>query len=341
MTSWLALGHEPRAICSRRRPAGVATLRPGIRRSVGPRKKSDRATSAAGEMKARRDRRLQCGARLLDFSQPAIMGVLNVTPDSFSDGGRFWHGSADLDQLRATARAMLDGGAKVLDVGGESTRPGAEPVDEAEECRRVLPVIEALADLDVIISIDTRKPTVARRAAAAGATLLNDVSGFRDRAMIEVLAETGMAGCIMHMQGDPSSMQDEPRYADVVAEVRDFFIERVAACRAAGIEGPRLLLDPGFGFGKTLEHNLALLRDLETLRVGGLPLLAGLSRKRMIGTLTGRAVGERVVGSVVAAVLAVERGADMVRVHDVEATADGLSVLRVLEGAGAAGVAAR
>jgi len=271
---------------------------------------------------------------MLDLRVTRIMGVLNVTPDSFSDGGRLWRDDRDLSAFRAAAEMMLAAGAAILDVGGESTRPGADPVDEAEECRRVIPVIEALSGLDTIVSVDTRKPGVARRAAAAGARLLNDVSGFRDPAMIEVLADTGLAGCIMHMQGEPRTMQAEPRYGDVVAEVRNFFEERVAACRAAGVAENRLVLDPGFGFGKTLAHNLALLRDLEALRVGGLPILVGLSRKRMIGTITGRDMPDRLVGSVAAALLAAERGADIVRVHDVAETADALRMLQALTDTG-------
>jgi len=279
-------------------------------------------------------RQFDCGGLMLDLRVTRIMGVLNVTPDSFSDGGRLWREDRDLSAIRAAAEMMLAAGAAILDVGGESTRPGADPVDEAEECRRVIPVIEALSGLDTIVSVDTRKPGVARRAAAAGARLLNDVSGFRDPAMIEVLADTGLAGCIMHMQGEPRTMQAEPRYGDVVAEVRNFFEERVAACRAAGVAENRLVLDPGFGFGKTLAHNLALLRDLEALRVGGLPILVGLSRKRMIGTITGRDMPDRLVGSVAAALLAAERGADIVRVHDVAETADALRMLQALTDTG-------
>ncbi|MBX3706918.1 MAG: dihydropteroate synthase [Pseudomonadales bacterium] len=275
---------------------------------------------------------LSCGSRVLSLAEPGIMGILNLTPDSFSDGGRFWRGGVDVPRIVDAARAMLAAGAAIIDVGGESTRPGADPVDEAEECRRVLPVVAALAELDAVISVDTRKAGVARRAAAAGAHLVNDVSGLRDPAMIEALAATGLAGCIMHMQGEPRTMQAAPIYVDVVQEVRDFFADRVAACRAAGIAPDRLLLDPGFGFGKTLEHNLALLRRLEALRVEGLPLLVGLSRKRMIGALTGRAIGDRMAGSVVAAVLAVERGANLVRVHDVTETADALRLLQAVEG---------
>jgi dihydropteroate synthase len=283
---------------------------------------------------------LACGGRSLHLGMPRVMGVLNITPDSFSDGGTLWGGAPDLARIRGVAEGMLATGAAVLDIGGESTRPGAVAVDAAEECRRVIPVVEALADLDIILSIDTRKPEVARLAAAAGARLLNDVGGFRDPAMIEVLAATGMAGCIMHMQGEPGTMQDAPVYGDVVAEVRAFFVDRIAACKAAGIAPTRLILDPGFGFGKTYTHNVALLRGLERLRVDGLPLLVGLSRKRMIGTITGRDPADRVAGSVAAALFAVARGANLLRVHDVADTVDALRVIAAL-GDGAARQAER
>jgi dihydropteroate synthase len=258
------------------------------------------------------------------------MGVINVTPDSFSDGGRLFAGTPDLPRILDLAQAMIAEGAAILDVGGESTRPGAEPVASDDECRRVLPVVERLLDLDIIVSVDTSKPAVARRALAAGAHLVNDVTGGRDPAMREVVAASAAALCVMHMQGEPRTMQAAPHYRDVVAEVRAFLAARVAECRAAGIGDERLLLDPGFGFGKTLQHNLALLRDLPQLRVDGLPLLVGLSRKAMIGTLTGRPLERRAAGSAAAALLAAERGADVVRVHDVAETADALAVLAAL-----------
>lgn len=270
---------------------------------------------------------VRCGSRSLDLAAPAIMGVLNLTPDSFSDGGRFWRGTPDVAAARAAAEGMIAAGAAVLDVGGESTRPGAPAVDWQEECRRVIPVLEALADLDIVLSVDTRKPEVAQRAIAAGACLINDVGGFREPGMLEVLAGSGAGGCIMHMQGEPRTMQHAPAYRDVVGEVRAFFADRVAACAAAGVAPERLLLDPGIGFGKTLEHNLALLTNLERLRIGTIPLLVGVSRKRMIGAITGRELPDRLVGSVAAALLAVQRGADLVRVHDVAETADALRML--------------
>ncbi|MAT84369.1 MAG: dihydropteroate synthase [Gammaproteobacteria bacterium] len=257
------------------------------------------------------------------------MGVINVTPDSFSDGGRFVARDAavDLGRVAESAQAMLEAGAAVLDVGGESTRPGAAAVSEAEETRRVMPVLERLLDLDAVISLDTSKPELAARALASGVHLVNDVGGGRDPRMLEVLAASTGAYCVMHMQGEPRTMQQDPQYRDVVTEVRDFLAARVADCERAGISRERLLIDPGFGFGKTLAHNLALLRALPALRVAGTALLVGLSRKRMIGAITGREVGQRAAGSAAAALLAAERGADVVRVHDVAETADALQVL--------------
>lgn len=279
-------------------------------------------------------RALRCGARTLELSTTRVMGVLNITPDSFSDGGRFLSGRADLPAVVDAAHAMLEDGAAILDVGGESTRPGAEAVTEAEELRRVMPVLERLLELDTIVSLDTCKPAVARRALGAGVHLINDVTGGRDPAMIDVLAGSDAAFCLMHMQGEPRTMQNAPSYADVVGEVRRFLVQQAAACRQAGIAADRLVLDPGFGFGKTLVHNLTLLRRLDALRVDDIALLCGISRKRMIGTITGRPVAERTVGSVAAAMLAAERGADLVRVHDVAATVDALKVLAALQDEG-------
>ena len=272
---------------------------------------------------------LQCGSIPLDLDRPVVMGVLNVTPDSFSDGGRF----PDPDSAVAAAERMAADGAALIDVGGESTRPGSAPVDEAEELRRVLPVIERLAGrLPIPVSIDTRKPGVMRRAIEAGASLVNDVGALRAPGAVEAVAGSGAAVCLMHMQGEPGTMQDSPRYADVVTEVRDFLRRRVAACEAAGIGRARIAVDPGFGFGKTLEHNLALLAALPVLAADGLPLLVGLSRKRMIGALTGRGDGERLAGSLAAAVVAAQNGARIVRAHDVRETVD---ALRVVAAAGA------
>ena len=273
---------------------------------------------------------LDCNGRTLDLSQPRVMGILNVTPDSFSDGGRFLAREAALDQ----ARVMAAAGAAIIDVGGESTRPGAEPVSEAEELERVIPVIEALRrEIELPISVDTSKPAVMREAVRAGAGLINDVNALRAPGALEAAAEAGVPVCLMHMQGEPRTMQRDPRYQDVVAEVRDFLADRIAACEAAGIPAKRLLVDPGFGFGKTLEHNLTLLRRLHELTSLGRPLLVGLSRKSMLGALTGRPVEARQAASLAAAVLAAERGAAIIRVHDVAETVDALAVTRaVMEG---------
>ncbi|MEM8765961.1 MAG: dihydropteroate synthase [Pseudomonadota bacterium] len=261
------------------------------------------------------------------------MGVLNITPDSFSDGGRlFVDGRPDLQTIHAAAAAMVEAGAAIIDVGGESTRPGAEPVPEADELARVLPVLEALDGLEAVISVDTSKPAVAAAAVDAGCGLINDVTGLADPAMLDVLANSSAAVCIMHMQGEPRTMQNAPEYDDVLIDVGAQLAERVQRARDAGIADNRLCIDPGFGFGKTLEHNLALLAGLETLRIRQLPLLVGLSRKRMIGALTGAPVEERMAGSIAAAVLAAERGADILRVHDVRETVQALKILEGLRG---------
>ncbi|MCB1685894.1 MAG: dihydropteroate synthase [Pseudomonadales bacterium] len=278
--------------------------------------------------------RLECGSRALSLAGPRVMGILNLTPDSFSDGGRFsagaGSGTVDLGRVRAAAEEMLAAGADILDIGGESTRPGAAPVAESEELGRVMPAIEALLELDTILSVDTRKAGVARAALAAGVQMINDVSALDDPLMLEVLAQSSAAVCLMHMQGEPATMQQQPQYDDVVGTVRDFLEERVARCVAAGIGPQRICIDPGFGFGKRLTHNLTLLRGLASVRVRDLPILVGLSRKRMIGDLTGRGPEQRLAGSVAAALLAVEQGANIVRVHDVAATVDALKVLDAL-----------
>lgn len=271
--------------------------------------------------------RLECGARTLDLSAPAVMGVLNVTPDSFSDGGR--HDS--LEAARAHARQMVADGAAIIDVGGESTRPGARPVPEQQELDRVLPVVEAIAaELDVVISVDTSSPALMREAAAAGAGLINDVRALRRNGALAAAADTGLAVCLMHMQGEPATMQDDPRYTDVVAEVRDFLRERVVACREAGIADNRLVLDPGLGFGKTDAHNLRLLARLADVGFDNLPLLVGMSRKGTLGRLLDRPVDERLAGSLAVAVLAAERGARIVRAHDVRETVDALRLTRAV-----------
>jgi dihydropteroate synthase len=272
---------------------------------------------------------LRCGSQVLELGTPQVMGVLNTTPDSFSDGGRY----AGTDEAVAHGLRMAAEGAAIIDVGGESTRPGAASVSAAEECARVVPVIERLrSECPAIISVDTSKPEVMQAAAAAGAGLINDVRALRTPGALAVAQASGCAVCLMHMQGEPATMQQAPHYQDVAAEVREFLAARLAAARAAGIAQDRLLIDPGFGFGKTMAHNLALLRQLDRLCSLGVPVLVGLSRKSMIGTLTGRAAGERVHGSVALAVLAVTRGARIVRAHDVAATVDALKVTAAVMG---------
>jgi dihydropteroate synthase len=255
------------------------------------------------------------------------MGVVNVTPDSFSDGGKF----ADTDAAIAHARRLVDDGAAVLDIGGESTRPGALAVSAAAELQRILPVLDALHDSGVPISIDTSKPEVMREALAHGADIINDVNAFRAAGALDLVASSSVGLCIMHMQGEPRSMQNAPHYDDVVAEVSTFLIERARAAEAAGVARDRIAIDPGFGFGKTLEHNLQLLRCLGHLTEFGWPVLVGISRKSMLGRITGRDVDERAHASVAAALLAVMRGARIVRAHDVRATCDALAVLHAVE----------
>jgi dihydropteroate synthase len=278
---------------------------------------------------------LVCGRIALTLDRPRVMGVLNVTPDSFSDGGRF----VDRHAALAHARGMLDDGVDIVDVGGESTRPGSAPISDSEEIARVVPLIEALRDecdaRGVVLSIDTRKPAVMRAAIGAGAGFVNDVGALRADGALDVVASAAqpVGVCLMHMQGEPATMQQHVNYTDVVAEVKAFLAERTAACQRAGIAANRIALDPGFGFGKTVAHNLALLRWLEELVALGYPVAVGLSRKSTIGALTGRDVEDRVAGSVAAALIAVERGAAIVRVHDVRETVDALNVWRGVEGA--------
>ena len=275
---------------------------------------------------------LKCGTRTIDLARPVVMGVLNVTPDSFSDGGRF----ADLGGAVEHGLRMAEQGAAIIDVGGESTRPGASPVDADDEIRRVIPVIKKLRTrTDAVISVDTSKPQVMRAAVSAGAELINDVRALTEVGALEALAATQCAVCLMHMKGNPQNMQTLPHYDDVVGEVRLFLEERVRACRAAGVGADRIVIDPGFGFGKTLEHNLELLRHLaelclaagEDLPDAGLPIMVGLSRKSTVGHLTGRPAGERVYGSIALALMAVLNGARIVRVHDVGPTMDALKVV--------------
>ncbi len=259
---------------------------------------------------------LRCGRYLLPLDRPLLMGVVNVTPDSFSDGGKFFAPQAAVAQ----ARKLLAEGADLVDIGGDSTRPGASPVSENEELGRILPVLEALHDAPV--SVDTRRPAVMRAALAAGASMINDVEALRAPGALEAVASSGCGLCLMHMQGEPQTMQKAPRYGDVMREVGDFLAARIAACEGAGIARERLVADPGFGFGKTLEHNLALLRRLPELSRLGVPLLAGWSRKSSLSRLTGRGPDERLAGSLAAALLALLGGARILRVHDVKETRD-------------------
>jgi len=254
------------------------------------------------------------------------MGIVNVTADSFSDGGQF------LDLARAVAHGeqLAAEGADLVDVGGESTRPGAAPVPVEEELARVIPVVRALAAKGIAVSVDTMKPEVMRAAAQAGCAMLNDVNGFRAPGAIEAAAASGVAVCAMHMRGTPATMQADPRYDDVVAEVRDFLAARARQFETAGVPRDRIVLDPGFGFGKNFAHNVALVKGLGAIAALGYPVLAGLSRKRMIGEITGRGVDDRVAGSVAAALAAVQNGASIVRVHDVKPTVDALRVWAAL-----------
>jgi len=280
-------------------------------------------TVAAGRPAAR----WACGGTTLDLAVPRVMGVVNVTPDSFFDGGRFFDRGRALDH----ARALRADGADVIDIGGESTRPGAHPVSTAEELARILPLVDALASEGVLVSVDTMKPEVMREAVAAGAAIVNDVRALRESRALAAVAATGAGVCLMHMQGEPRTMQADPVYGDVVREVREFLVERATACVAAGIARERIAIDPGIGFGKTVAHNLALLRQLGDLAATGYPVLVGVSRKSTIGALTGQAAPDRLAGSVAAALAAVARGARIVRAHDVRATVDALRVWLAIE----------
>lgn len=271
---------------------------------------------------------LVCGQRKLDLSRPALMGVLNVTPDSFSDGGRFLAEQAAVEQ----AHAMVEAGASIIDIGGESTRPGAEPVSESEELDRVLPVLDALhGSVDAVLSVDTIKPAVMRSACAAGAGLINDVRALQEPGALEAAAQTEAAVCLMHMQGQPRTMQDNPVYDDVVADVATFLGERVRAAETAGVDAGRLLIDPGFGFGKALNHNLTLLKSLDALATVGPPILVGMSRKSMFAKLLGDMPPmERIPASIAAASIAVYNGARIVRTHDVASTQQGVTLAQAL-----------
>lgn len=260
---------------------------------------------------------------MLELTSPAVMGVLNVTPDSFSDGGQF----ANLESALQRARRMLAEGAAILDVGGESTRPGAALVSEQEELDRVIPVIEAICkESSVLVSVDTSKPAVMRAAAAAGAAMINDVFALQATGALETAAELQLPVCLMHMQGDPRTMQAEPKYVDVVADVTLFLQQRVAQCEQAGMARELLIVDPGFGFGKTPQQNIELLANLRQLQTLGCPVLIGVSRKSTLGVMTGRDVGDRQAAGIAAAVVAVLQGARIVRTHDVAETLDAVRV---------------
>jgi dihydropteroate synthase len=274
--------------------------------------------------------RLTFGSRVLDLARPQVMGILNVTPDSFSDGGRFTGRDAALRH----AAQMVAAGATFIDVGGESTRPGARQVSPTEELERVAPVVEAIArDLDVVISVDTSTPAVMREVARLGAGLINDVRSLQRDGALDAAAATGLPVCLMHMLGEPADMQDDPQYENVTAEVRQFLAARMDACEAAGIGRERIILDPGFGFAKTVEHNLSLFKNLQQLEALGRPVLVGVSRKSMIGKVLGREVDGRLYGSLALAALAVAKGASIIRVHDVAETVDVVRMIAAVENA--------
>lgn len=274
--------------------------------------------------------RLSCGNRVLDLAQTHVMGILNVTPDSFSDGGQY----SQLDAALRHAEAMVLAGATLIDVGGESTRPGARVVSPLEELERVAPIVERInRELDVIISVDTSTPAVMREAARLGAGLINDVRSLRREGALDAAAATGLPVCLMHMLGEPGDMQDNPHYQDVTREVGEFLFERMAQCASVGIPAERIILDPGFGFAKTLQHNLSLFKHMEALHALGRPLLVGVSRKSMIGQALNRPVGERLHGGLALAALASFKGARILRVHDVAETVDVVRMIAAVESA--------
>ena len=276
---------------------------------------------------------LECAGRRLDLSRPVVMGIINVTPDSFSDGATLYRGSnLDIERAMTRAREMVASGAAILDIGGESTRPGASPVSVNEEMDRVLPLVARIAaELETVISVDTSTPVLMREAANAGAGLLNDVRALTREGALEAAAAADVPICLMHMQGEPGNMQVAPHYDDVVEDVCEYLQSRIVSCERQGIARNRLLLDPGFGFGKSVTHNLKLLRELPRLAAIGLPLVVSLSRKSLIGKLLGREVGQRLPASLALAVLAAQRGAAVIRTHDVAATVDAVSMLMALE----------
>jgi dihydropteroate synthase len=270
---------------------------------------------------------LLCGRFELTFKRPLVMGILNITPDSFSDGSLHFQ----TDRAIAHARRLIDEGADIIDIGAESTRPGAQPVDVEQELQRLLPVIEALRPHNVPISVDTFKPLVMQRALQAGADMINDIYGFRQPGAIEAVADSNCGLCVMHMQGEPRTMQSAPRYDDVVADIRAFLVERVEALQTAGVNTSRVVIDPGFGFGKTAAQNYALLRRIAELQFDNYPLVVALSRKSMIGHVTGREAQDRLGGSVAGALAGIARGAKIVRVHDVALTLDAIKVWQAVE----------
>jgi dihydropteroate synthase len=270
---------------------------------------------------------LKAGRFSLSLERPLLMGIVNVTPDSFSDGGQFVSPGRALEH----ATRLLEEGADILDLGGESSRPGAQPIDTQEELRRVLPVLERVVELPVPISVDTCKPEVMSRAIATGAAMINDIRALRAPGALDAVVGSDVAVCLMHMQGEPATMQTSPYYADVVSEVEQFLLERATAVLNHGIRHECIVLDPGFGFGKTPQHNLELIRALPRLRATGFPILAGLSRKGLFGKIVGREAAQRLHASAAGALLAAQRGASIVRVHDVAATRDSLLVLRAID----------
>lgn len=274
--------------------------------------------------------RLPCGNRVLDLAHAHVMGILNVTPDSFSDGGRF----SQLDAALRHAESMVAAGATLIDVGGESTRPGARSVSPTEELERVAPIVERIhRELDVIISVDTSTPAVMRETARLGAGLINDVRSLQRDGALDAAAATGLPVCLMHMLGEPGTMQNDPHYQDVTAEVSEFLAQRLSQCAAVGIAAERIILDPGFGFAKTLDHNLSLFKHMEALHALGRPLLVGVSRKSMIGNALGRPVGERLYGGLALAALALTKGACILRVHDVAETMDVVRMIAAVDSA--------
>jgi len=269
---------------------------------------------------------LHCGRFTLSMDRPLIMGIVNVTPDSFSDGGKFF----TTEHAIAHALQLVEEGADILDIGGESTRPGAQSVGVAEESARILPVLEGLAHCGLPLSVDTLKPEVMRAAIRSGADMINDVNALQSPGALQAVAESAVAVCLMHMQGEPRTMQHDPRYQNVLADVKTFLAARITAAKQAGIALERMVIDPGFGFGKALEHNLALLHGLDAFRSLGVPLLAGLSRKSMLGALTGLDAAERMVPSVAAAVISAMKGAKILRVHDVKETRQALQIVSAI-----------